>query len=634
MTVISVGAYEIRRDIVFSNANVASHRKSRSQNLFPDQPFIDKTVSLQTPTAVIGQATGQQTLGDVSWKDQIVHPAGFPIFHHQPIKQNSFTPTSFRDKPFLKDAVLKNGELRGERSVLRDNPFEEQSLTPEEIIEGRTYGSQAPLNGQLFTTEMPFKNLFRGQSSPVEQASFQKQATLHESPSISNSIKFYRDDYIKPIDLYERYKDIPTSLENGKSWPHTKYVADHAPRLSSMPMVPSSEYLLPLSMTPSSMYRHNPAMTSGMGETNSSASKMVLGPMMTSTSNCNTPVDSSQTAVPSISVSANQSSIVGHILTSLTTKPSSPVMATSIAPSAGNTHEPIYFHATKHGAVTSLLPTLSKLNNGMHSHVLSRTPKSSAKINEHDFKFLTLEAPKSAEIQSSMLNYILPEEHKSELKGIQNSFPDYAVPVKLKHDWPLQQFSEPETSSGYIPLSLARKTKFVLPTVPLSSISWPIEIENDVSEILPLKSIMPDAAARNKLSPDVDLPVDFTASIPNSLSTSTPNGISGSITDGISTGIPGSMTADIPASMPTLNLGQSLHHVAQLRQTQEARDPWYPTGLQLQLGGFGGINYTLHTGNPTTRPMEPGIAKAGLTLAKLPQPRAPAFAKIGAGYRP
>lgn len=54
----------------------------------------------------------------------------------------------------------------------------------------------------------------------------------------------------------------------------------------------------------------------------------------------------------------------------------------------------------------------------------------------------------------------------------------------------------------------------------------------------------------------------------------------------------------------------------------------YFTELQLQLGGFGGINYTLHKGNSVTRPMEPGIAKAGLTLPKLPQPHAPAFAKV------
>ncbi|XP_025992174.2 uncharacterized protein LOC105194929 [Solenopsis invicta] len=227
-----------------------------------------------------------------------------------------------------------------------------------------------------------------------------------------------------------------------------------------------------------------------------------------------------------------------------------------------------------------MLPTLNELNSNMHSYALSHTPKSSLKINEHDLKFLALEAPKNVETRDSMLNYILPEEHKSGLKSIQNSFADYALPVKLKHGWPLQQFSQPETSLGYAPLSLAGKTKLVLPNIPIAPISWPIEIESDIPAMLPLKSItMSDAVTENKLPLGINLPVDFTASMPNSLTSSTPNGISGSITGGISTSIPGGMTADIPASMPTLNLGQSLHHVAQLRQTQEARDPWYPTGI-------------------------------------------------------
>lgn len=52
----------------------------------------------------------------------------------------------------------------------------------------------------------------------------------------------------------------------------------------------------------------------------------------------------------------------------------------------------------------------------------------------------------------------------------------------------------------------------------------------------------------------------------------------------------------------------------------------YFTGLQLQFGD--GINYDLHTGNPVTKPMKPWVAKVGLTSPKLPQPHAPAFAKV------
>lgn len=56
----------------------------------------------------------------------------------------------------------------------------------------------------------------------------------------------------------------------------------------------------------------------------------------------------------------------------------------------------------------------------------------------------------------------------------------------------------------------------------------------------------------------------------------------------------------------------------------------YFAGLQLQLGGFGGINYTLHASNPAAmRPMELGMAEAGLTPPKLPtQAYEPAFAKV------
>ncbi|XP_018308919.1 uncharacterized protein [Mycetomoellerius zeteki] len=645
VTLISVEAYDIKRD-GSSNVDVTSYRESHSRNFFLNEPFIDKTIGLQISAAVPvrDQTTGQRAFRDVPLKNRAIYPSGLTVFHHQPIKQNSFKITSFRDKLLYKDAILKNQQLRGEPTVLTDNPLEEQWLTPEEISEGQTstYGSQAPFKEQLFTTETPFKNLFRGQSSSAEQA-LQKQKAFVESPSISNSVKFYRDNsYIKPIDLYERYKNLLTSFD-GNSLIHTKY-DNHVPKLSSVLMVPSSEYLPLNAETPTTqssmpfiVHGHNSAMSSvssGMSDS-SEASKVKLGPRwnsLTSISNCNAPVDSLPTTVPSISVSTNQSSIVGHILTSLTTKPSSPVLATSIAPS-GNVLEPIYFHATKHGSITYPLRTLSD-NSDMHAHTSSHIP-TSLKINEHNVKFLEPEALKNVETQSSTLNYILPEEHKAGLKDIQTSLMDYTLPVKVKHHWPLQQFSEPEISSGYAPLSLNSKMKRVLPNIPIAPISWPIEIKNDVSTTLPLKSIMTsNAVAKNKLllGTHIDLPVDFTASIPNSLTSNTPNGISGSITGGISTSIPGSMTMDIPASIPTLNFGQTLHHVEQLRSTQEARNPWYPTGLQLQLGGFDGINYTLHTDNPAMRPIEPGIGKAGLTSPKLAQPHALAFAKIGVGY--
>lgn len=78
---------------------------------------------------------------------------------------------------------------------------------------------------------------------------------------------------------------------------------------------------------------------------------------------------------------------------------------------------------------------------------------------------------------------------------------------------------------------------------------------------------------------NLSLPSDFMTSISNSPTSRISNSIFGSITGGISTGTPSGMMADMPASIPTLNLGQSLHRVEQLRQTQETRNPWYPTGI-------------------------------------------------------
>ncbi|CAL1679853.1 unnamed protein product [Lasius platythorax] len=654
VAMVVTGAYKSKRDISFFNADITSHRKPHSRNFFFDQSFIDKMIEQQaSPTiAVRDQIINQQALRDLPLKDHITYPSKFPIHRHQSFKQNPFTLTSFRDKPLSRDTILKNQKLR---EILRDNSFIEQPLTSEEIFERQasTYKSQTPFKEQLFTIEDPFKNLHYKQLPSSEQASSQKQAAFVEFPSISNSIKFDQDEsYNKLIDLYGRHKDIQTSSNKAGFSMYTKH-GNHAFELSSMPMVSSSKHLSPLNMempptSPSASIHGSDfsmsSIPSSIGKTYSSEAvkiKFRPTPMPESTtllsgSNCNAPVDSSPTTVPSISVSTNQSSIVGHILTSLTTKPSSPVMntTTSIAPFVGNTLGPIHFYATKHGAVvTSSLPTQNELKSNIHAHLFMNMPKNSFKTNEHDLKFLVPDALKNdikINTQSPMLNYILSEEDESGLKSIQNSFANYALPEGFKYGWPLQQFSQPETSVDS--LSLNGRTKFVLSNmsaIPISIISWPMETSSDFATMLPLKfTVASNTATNNNLPLSMNLPLDFTASIPNSLTPSISNSISGSITGGISTGIPSGMMADMPASIPTLNLGQSLHRVEQLQQTQEARNPWYPTGLQLQLGGFGGINYTLHTGNPATRPMELGITKAGLTSPKLPQPHTPAFTRV------
>ncbi|RLU20586.1 hypothetical protein DMN91_007197 [Ooceraea biroi] len=336
------------------------------------------------------------------------------------------------------------------------------------------------------------------------------------------------------------------------------------------------------------------------------------------------------TTVPSISV--NQSSIVGHILTSLTTKPSSPVMATAtpITSFVGNTPKPVYFHATKYGAVmTPSIPAENGLKSVRSESSLAQAPTSDFKSDESNLKYLVSEAVRNnlkTDTKSPILSYILDEGFKG--NRVQSSLAKYTWPKGLKYDWSLQHFSQPDMSSGYAPLSLDGKASLALPSVsrvvPISAISWPVKSERDISAILPVKTITASGVTTSHNLP-LGIPLHSMASIPSSLTPSLSNSISG-ITADISTAIPDGMAVNIPASIPTLNFEEDLHR--EHLRAQEARNPWYSGGLQLQLGGFGGINYTLHTSNPAVRPTESlGIVEADLTPPKLPW-QAPALAKV------
>ncbi|XP_029660396.1 uncharacterized protein LOC115233903 [Formica exsecta] len=224
---VATGAYKNERDISFFNADIMSHRKPRLRNFFFDQSFIDKMIKQQnSPIRAVRDQTINQQAFHLPLKDHITHLPEFPILYHQPFKQNSFTVTSFKDKPLFRDAILKNQELRGEREILRDNSFIGQSLTSEEIFERQApiYKSQIPFKEQLFRTEKPLKNLHYGQLSSSEQISPQKQPIFVKFPSISDSIKFDQDkSYNKLIDLYGRHKDMQTLSNKAGFSTYTKY---------------------------------------------------------------------------------------------------------------------------------------------------------------------------------------------------------------------------------------------------------------------------------------------------------------------------------------------------------------------------------------------------------------------------
>ncbi|XP_026826849.1 LOW QUALITY PROTEIN: uncharacterized protein LOC113562253 [Ooceraea biroi] len=668
MLVMIIKADDSRRDLISFNAETFAPSRKSPRNFLLDQLFIDKIIEQRGSTIVPvrDQFIGQRVPHAFSKDRDIVYPSGLPIYHRQPFKQTPSMLTTLKGDPLF----VKSRESRGQRATLRENPFERQSspfASSMEVFGGRAHKTRTPLKQQLFMAETPLRNLFHGQSSSGERASFQKQAVL-DDPPLPHPMRFYRDDpYDKPIDSYGRQRDAQTSPYEDHPPMHTEYDNDMPP---SMPMILSSENLVSRNVgmftTPSSVsiVTDKPGFSistsSGNDEVHSSeASKMKRDPAsdsapssMQADGNCNVLVDSSPsvssraaTTVPSISV--NQSSIVGHILTSLTTKPSSPVMATAtpITSFVGNTPKPVYFHATKYGAVmTPSIPAENGLKSVRSESSLAQAPTSDFKSDESNLKYLVSEAVRNnlkTDTKSPILSYILDEGFKG--NRVQSSLAKYTWPKGLKYDWSLQHFSQPDMSSGYAPLSLDGKASLALPSVsrvvPISAISWPVKSERDISAILPVKTITASGVTTSHNLPlgmANSIPLHSMASIPSSLTPSLSNSISG-ITADISTAIPDGMAVNIPASIPTLNFEEDLHR--EHLRAQEARNPWYSggisatllmyfAGLQLQLGGFGGINYTLHTSNPAVRPTESlGIVEADLTPPKLPW-QAPALAKV------
>lgn len=161
-----------------------------------------------------------------------------------------------------------------------------------------------------------------------------------------------------------------------------------------------------------------------------------------------------------------------------------------------STLEPIYFHATKYGAlVTPSVSAESGLKNGIDAYSLTQAASSSIKSNERNIKYLVPEAAKNnakTDTHSPILSYVVAGEG---LKGLQNSLTNNVLPEGLKYDWSLQQ---EDISSGYAPLSLDAKDSLVLPSVPvvpISAISWPTKSTRAGSVVPPGKSVMvPDVA--------------------------------------------------------------------------------------------------------------------------------------------
>ncbi|XP_053972976.1 uncharacterized protein LOC128873420 [Hylaeus volcanicus] len=229
-------------------------------------------------------------------------------------------------------------------------------------------------------------------------------------------------------------------------------------------------------------------------------------------------------------------------------------------------------------------------------------------------------------IQSPVSSYVLPQESKDALKdNLQSSLLSYLLQSQSNRGLSFQQSSSPETLN-YIPLgnTLVERPKLHMPNIPistLSTVSRPIQSINYVSTMPRVPTFM---TQDTQTSSDIPLGATLASGLPQSISETQSTNVFNSLPggfSGISASIPGSLSSGVSTGMPTLNLAQNFQHFGQLRPFEATRSQplSYSTGLQMQLGGFGGMDYALRSSNPAPRPLELGIAKVGLSMPELPR---------------
>ncbi|KAI4500384.1 hypothetical protein M0802_004346 [Mischocyttarus mexicanus] len=250
-------------------------------------------------------------------------------------------------------------------------------------------------------------------------------------------------------------------------------------------------------------------------------------------------------------------------------------------------------------------------------------------------------------VNGATLNYVLPTESRLTLKdNSQSKFPDYLISDDSKQlfknnlqnmylDYLLQgeakrglsyQPLQQSSSFNYFPTTIQREQKLTLPINGLPSISQSLENVNYVPNTIPYLNL--DSSPRLTLGSNHQ--ESLSGSLQGTLSASIPNSIPGSIPAGISAAMPASISTGIPTNIPTtIEFAQTFQQPTQIRPIQESVTPY--SGMQLQLGGFGGIDYGLRSSSPEARPMELGIAKVGLSVREFPRPHNPTFGKIGFG---
>ncbi|XP_047369096.1 mucin-3A-like [Vespa velutina] len=230
-------------------------------------------------------------------------------------------------------------------------------------------------------------------------------------------------------------------------------------------------------------------------------------------------------------------------------------------------------------------------------------------------------------VQSKIVDYVMPEDSTKDMlkNNLQNTYLNYILQGEGKRSLPFQPLQS--GTFNYVPMAIPTEQKLTLPISTLSSVANPMENINYIPKTSYLNL---DPTMSSRLTLDSNHPESLSGSLQGSLSASIPNSIPGSIPASISAAIPGTISTGIPTNIPTtMEFAQTFQQPTQIRPLQTSVTPY--SGMQLQLGGFGGIDYGLRSSSPEARPMELGIAKVGLAVREFPRPQNPTFAKIGFG---
>ncbi|KAG7197231.1 hypothetical protein KM043_018357 [Ampulex compressa] len=590
-----------------------------------------------------------------------------PYDRQSPFRNQPREYRTFKERPFYSDQPSYR-----ENSVLKESSFDSPSF------KDSSYTGQSPFRDQpqSFGSSISFRNeqFVRDRPSFSEQPVFQQQqATQEELRSYSDSPSAYRDEtYDKPINSYREIdqQEQQTSPFNGNS-DYLKYgnhgfgfhsISAVSPYVNSLALNEEMSTTTMPSTPPTAT--HKPLLQSTVSSTAAATTDVRASansnPKTSPTEslpsrpkqnvNSITLADAPSTAsTEAASPTPKQSSSISHTSTALTTVSGLSIIPTK-APTFNldeNALSALQFPTSKFSdsaTVPSFLYVPGDMNSSIRdsllNYLLAENTKNSLRVSAQNAMYLLPNLQSSGiagNTESTDLNNLLSEGAKSTLKdSIQSTFLNYFLQQQGQKGLSFQQSSNPETLN-YVPLAMAERPKFSLPSIPiasLSAVSRPLQTVNYVSTSVPRVSYLTqDLPSSSSLASGSTLSSGLSSDIRGSLPTSIHGSLPTNIAGGLSAGIPDSMSAGIPTSIPTLNLGQSFQHMGQMRQFETPSSSPYSTGLQLQLGGFGGIDYALRPNNPTQRPMALGIAKVGLSLPELPRPHVPAFAKIGFGQR-